>query len=112
MKTASETIATASQENHEESNGSDTLILQIKVPRKVINWLKEVASFRQSSSIESLARSYIGEGLRDDLDRLGVDRLLAETEQVLSEQLESQDEVKSIMRTIKERYQQWRIPRS
>ena len=75
MTIESETIATASQENHEESNGSDTLVLQIKVPRKVMNWLTEVAKFRQSSSIESLARSYIGEGLRADLDRLGIDRI-------------------------------------
>jgi len=109
MNTVFETI---SQESPEDSNGSDTLVLQIKVPRKVINWLKEVASFRQSSSVESLARSYIGEGLRADLDRLGIDRLLAETEQVLSEQIESQDEVKSMMQTIRKCYHQWRIPPS
>lgn len=108
---AHDTIAIASQENHEESNGSDTLLLQIKVPAKVLNWLTKVAKFRQSSSIESLARSYVGEGLRADLDRLGIDRLLDETEQVLSEQLESEEEVKLIMKTIQARYQKWRIPR-
>jgi len=48
MNTVFETI---SQESPEESNGSDTLVLQIKVPRKVMNWLTEVAKFRQSSSI-------------------------------------------------------------
>ena len=85
--------------------------MQIKVPAKVVNWLTEVGKFRQSSSIESLARSYIGEGLRADLDRLGIDRFLAETEQVLSEQLESQEEVRLIMKTIQARYQKWRIPR-
>jgi len=101
---AHDTIAIASQ-------GSDTLLLQIKVPAKVLNWLTKVAKFRQSSSIESLARSYVGEGLRADLDRLGIDRLLDETEQVLSEQLESEEEVKLIMKTIQARYQKWRIPR-
>jgi hypothetical protein len=94
------------------SSSSDTLVLQIKVPRKVLKWLTEVAKFRESSSVESLARSYVGEGLRADLDRLGIDRLLAETEQVLSEQIDSQEKVKSMMKTIQERYQQWRIPRS
>ena len=108
MKATSGTIAIASQE---DSNGSDTLVLQIKVPRKVLKWLEEVAIFRQSSSVESLARSYIGEGLRADLDRLGIDRLLVETEQVLSEQLESEEEVKLLMKTIQARYQKWRIPR-
>jgi hypothetical protein len=96
----------------EDLQVSDTLVLQIKVPRKVLKWLEEVANFRQSSSVESLARSYIGEGLRADLDRLGIDRLLAETEQVLSEHIDSQEEVKSMMKMIQKRYQQWRIPRS
>ncbi len=44
--------------------------ISINVPTDVVEDLKEVATLRGFSRVEVLVRAYVGQGLREDLERL------------------------------------------
>lgn len=74
--------------------------VSIKMPKDVVKSLKKVA-IKRDMSFEALLKFYIGQGLRQDISRLFGDSVLEATEQVLSRHIESEEEVASILREIR-----------
>ncbi|MCI0441232.1 MAG: hypothetical protein L0177_19190 [Chloroflexi bacterium] len=75
-------------------------MVSIKMPKDVVKSLKKVA-IKRDMSFEALLKFYIGQGLRQDISRLFGDSVLEATEQVLSRHIESEEEVASILREIR-----------
>ncbi len=75
--------------------------LMLNVPTDVIESLRQIALTRDMS-VEALLKFYVGQGLRQDLARIYADRVLAQTEQVLTRHRISKDKVTEIMQEIRE----------
>lgn len=74
--------------------------LSIAVPKEALASLKQVAGHRDMS-VQALLKFYIGHGLRQDIARLFGARVLETTEAVLARHLQSEEEVRSIIREIR-----------
>jgi hypothetical protein len=79
----------------------ETEVVSIPIPKDTLASLKEVAAQREMS-YEALLKLYIGQGLWQDLTRFFGDRVLETTAHVLARHLQSEAEVASIMREIRE----------
>ena len=74
--------------------------LSIAVPKEALASLKQVATHRDMS-VQALLKFYIGHGLRQDIANLFGTRVLETTEAVLARHLQSEEEVRSIIREIR-----------
>ena len=74
--------------------------LSIAVPKEALASLKQVAA-RRDMSVQALLKLYIGQGLRQDIARLFGTRVLETTETVLARHLQSEEEIRSIIREIR-----------
>lgn len=72
----------------------------IEIPADAVASVKQVAEAKEMSE-QALLKLYIGNGLRQDLSRLYSERVLEMTQKVLSRHLQSEDEVRRIMREIR-----------
>jgi hypothetical protein len=75
--------------------------VSIELPKDALESLKKVAATRDMS-YQALLKFYIGQGLRQDLSRLFADRVLDTAAEVLAKHLQSQEEVSTIIREIRE----------
>ncbi len=78
-----------------------TETVSIEIPKDALDSLKRVAAIRDMS-YQALLKFYIGQGLRQDLSRLFADRVLDTTAEVLARHLQSEEEVSTIIREIRE----------
>ena len=62
---------------------------------------QQVAEQAAFVGVEALLRFYIGQGLRQDVSRRYADRLIKNTERVLAEHIESEDERTEMLREIR-----------
>ena len=74
--------------------------LSIAVPKEALASLKQVAT-RRDMSVQALLKFYIGQGLRQDIASLFGTRVLETTETVLARHLQSEEEIRSIIREIR-----------
>lgn len=74
--------------------------ISIAVPKDALASLKQVAVHRDMS-VQALLKFYIGHGLRQDIAHLFGTRVLETTEAVLARHLQSEEEVRSIIREIR-----------
>jgi hypothetical protein len=72
--------------------------VSLEIPVEALAALRKVAARRDMSS-QGLLKSYIGQGLRQDLARLFSDRVLASTAEVLVRHLPS-EEIPAILKEI------------
>jgi hypothetical protein len=79
----------------------ETEVISLPIPKDAVVSLKQVAAQRDMS-YQALLKLYIGQGLRQDLARLFGERVLETTAHVLARHLQSDEEVASIMREIRE----------
>ena len=79
----------------------ETAVISLAIPKDVLTSLQQVAAQRDMS-YQALLKLYIGQGLRQDLARLFGERVLETTARVLAHRLQSEEEVASIMREIRE----------
>jgi hypothetical protein len=79
----------------------ETEVVSITLPKDVLASLKKVAAERDMS-FQALLKLYIGQGLREDLTRLFGDHVLETTAHVLARHLQSEKDIASIMREIRE----------
>ena len=70
------------------------------MPNDTLAALEKVATGRDMS-VEALLKLYIGQGLRQDLAQSFAEHLLDKTEQVLTQHLESEEAVSSILKEIR-----------
>ena len=71
----------------------------LEIPKDTLESLKQVAASREMS-YHALLKFYIGQGLRRDISHLFADRLIETTVQVLSQHLQSEEDVSAIIREI------------
>ena len=74
--------------------------LSIAVSKEALASLKQVAAHRDMS-VQALLKFYIGQGLRQDIANLFGTRVLETTEAGLARHLQSEEEVRSIIREIR-----------
>jgi hypothetical protein len=79
----------------------ETEVISLTIPKDTLASLKHVAAQRDMS-YQALLKFYIGQGLRQDLARLFGERVLETTAHILARHLQSEEEVASIMREIRE----------
>ena len=84
-------------ELHFRPRAKETVSLEI--PQDALASLKKVAASRDMS-YQALLKSYIGQGLRQDLAKLFSERVLETTAQVLTRHIRSGEEVSAIIREI------------
>lgn len=75
--------------------------VSLELPKDTLESLKKVAASRDMS-LEALLRFYIGQSLRQDLTNIFANRVLEVTAKVLSEHIESSEEISSIIQTIRD----------
>jgi hypothetical protein len=78
----------------------DEEIVPLALPVEALAKLDRIAA-RRSMSRKALLRLYIGKGLREDIARAYTAEFLANTKQVLSEHLQSDEEVSAILQEIR-----------
>jgi hypothetical protein len=76
-------------------------VISLPMPKDVFASLEQVAAQRDMSS-QALLKLYIEQGLRQDLARRFGERVLETTAHILARCLQSEEEVASIMREIRE----------
>lgn len=79
----------------------DSVAFSFPLPKEVLESLQHVADERDTS-VEALVRMYIGTGLRQDIARLYGERVLASVERVLTQHIDSQEEIEAIVRELRE----------
>jgi hypothetical protein len=89
------------QENPLSFHPRETEVISLTIPKDAIASLKQVAAQRDMS-FQALLKLYIGQGLRQEMARLFGERVLETTAHVLARHLQSDEEVASIMREIRE----------
>jgi hypothetical protein len=75
-------------------------IVSIAIPSDTLHSLQRVAASR-AMSVDALLKFYIGQCLRQDLDKLFGEEVLAATADVLKKHLASDDEIASIVESIR-----------
>ncbi|MDZ7318627.1 MAG: hypothetical protein ONB11_05695 [candidate division KSB1 bacterium] len=75
--------------------------VSLEIPKDALDSIRKVAGIRDMS-VQALLKFYIGQGLRQDLSRLFVDRVLDKTAEVLGRHIQSEEEISAIMREIQE----------
>ncbi len=73
--------------------------IPLEIPKDTLESLKQVAASRDMS-YHALLKFYIGQGLRHDISQLFADRFIETTAQVLSQHIQSEEEVSAIIREI------------
>lgn len=73
--------------------------VSIAIPSDTLHSLQRVAASR-AMSVDALLKFYIGQCLRQDLDKLFGQQILAATTEVLKERLSTEAEVAEIMQSI------------
>lgn len=89
------------QESPLQIHPRETEVLSLTIPKDVFASLQLVATQRDMS-YQALLKLYIGQGLRQDLARLFGERVMETTAYILARRLQSDEEVASIMREIRE----------
>ena len=79
----------------------ETESVSLAIPKDTLAALKKVAAKRDMSH-QALLKLYIGQGLRHDVAQFFGDQVLDTTAHVLARHLQSEEEVASIMREIRE----------
>lgn len=74
--------------------------VSLNIPTDTLASLQKVAASRDMS-FEALLKLYIGQGLRQDLEKLFSNRLLEATERVLAKHIDSESEVFTILQEIR-----------
>ncbi len=74
--------------------------VSLEIPTDTLKSLEKVADSRDMS-VEALLKLYIGQGLRQDLTKLFSNRVLEVTAQVLSQHIQSEAEISSILAKIR-----------
>ncbi len=74
--------------------------VSIAIPTEVLTSLTQVAAHRDMS-VQAVLKFYIGQGLRQDVASLFGTRVLETTEAVLARHLQSEEEIRSIIREIR-----------
>lgn len=74
-------------------------IVSLALPVDALAKVDRIAA-RRSMSRKALLRFYIGKGLREDIARTYADELLVNAKQVLSQHLQSEEEVDAILQEI------------
>lgn len=77
-----------------------TETVSIPIPLNTLESLKKVAASRDMS-LTALLKFYIGQSLRQDLAKMFSDRLLETTVQVLSQHIDSEEEISAIIQEIR-----------
>ncbi|HAZ48388.1 MAG TPA: hypothetical protein DDW76_32000 [Cyanobacteria bacterium UBA11369] len=75
--------------------------VSIDIPKDTLESLKKVAASKDMP-LAALLKFYIGQGLRQDLTKLFSEQLLERTAKVLARHIESEEEISTIIREIKE----------
>jgi hypothetical protein len=75
-------------------------VVSLALPVAALAKIDRIAE-RRAMSRKALLRSYIGEGLREDLAQNYANELLANTKQVLAQHLQSEEEVNAILQEIR-----------
>ena len=78
-----------------------TETVSIDIPKDTLDSLKKVAD-RRDMSYKALLKFYIGQGLRQDIAKIFADRVLDTAAEVLSRQIQSEEEISAIIREIQE----------
>jgi hypothetical protein len=71
----------------------------ISIPKDTLKSLEKIARIRDMSK-ESLIKFYIGQGLREDLQKRFSEKILASTAQVLARYFHSETEIADIIKEI------------
>ncbi len=79
----------------------ETEAVSLAIPKDTLVALKKVAA-KRDMSYQALLKLYIGQGLRHDVAQFFGDQVLDTTAHVLARHLQSEEEVASIMREIRE----------
>ena len=79
----------------------ETESISLAIPKDTLASLQKVAA-RRDMSYQALLKLYIGQGLRHDVAQLFGDCVMETTAHVLARHLQSEEEVTSIMREIRE----------
>ena len=74
--------------------------VSIQIPVDTLASIEKVAASRDMSS-QALIKFYIGQGLRQDLAKLFADRVLEKTAEVLTQHIQSEEEISAIIREIR-----------
>lgn len=74
--------------------------LSLDIPTDTLASLKKVANSKDMS-VEALLKFYIGQGLRQDLTNLFSNRVLEITAQVLSQHIQSEEQISHILAEIR-----------
>ena len=74
--------------------------VSVQIPADTLASLEKVAASRDMS-YQALMKLYIGQGLRQDLAKLFVERVLEKTAEVLTRHIQSEEEVSAIIREIR-----------
>jgi len=77
-----------------------TETVSIRIPKDTLDSLNKVADSRDMS-LHALLKLYIGQGLRQDLTNLFADRVLETTAQVLTQHIQSEQEISAILQEIR-----------
>ncbi len=72
----------------------------INIPKDVLEALRRVST-QKDMSMEALLKFYVGQGLRQDLSKHYSEHVLETTAQVLSQHIQSEAEVTTILREIR-----------
>ena len=75
--------------------------VSIDIPKDTLESLKKVAASKDMP-LAALLKFYIGQSLRQDLTKLFSEQLLETTAKVLARHIESEEEISTIIREIKE----------
>ena len=79
----------------------ETELVSINVPKDTLNTLNRIAANRDMS-LSALLKFYIGQGLRYDVAQHFGDHLLKTAEQILAKHIQSEEELSSIIREIRD----------
>lgn len=71
----------------------------LNIPKDTLEGIKKVAASR-NMSLEALLKFYIGQGLREDLEKLFSSQILESTAKVLAKHFSSEAEVNQILEEI------------
>lgn len=92
MNNHEETMTLKIKHRHQE-------MVTISIPKDTLKSLEEIAKNRDISK-ESLIKFYIGQGLRQDLQKRFSEKILASTAQVLARYFNSETEIADIIKEI------------
>ncbi len=78
----------------------ETESVTVEIPKDVLEALRRVSSYKDMS-MEALLKFYLGQGLRQDVSKHYSEHVLETTAQVLSQHIQSETKVTTILREIR-----------